>query len=144
VDDDQARLGQQRVVVFREDTGQRAPAFGRIAQAEALGDLARQTPAFEVGNRTGAGLEVLAVGLARFFQYVGQAVGLGLGCLGAGTFFGRLGFLGHLHADLLGQVLDGFDEAHAGVLHQKADGIAVFAATKAMEKLFGRADAEAG
>jgi hypothetical protein len=30
------------------------------------------------------------------------------------------------------------------VLHQEADGIAVFAATKAVEELFGGADAEAG
>jgi len=45
---------------------------------------------------------------------------------------------------LLGQVLDGLNEIHAGMLHQKADGIAVLAATEAVVELFGGADAEGG
>ena len=83
-------------------------------------------------------------GIAGFFEHLGQAVRSDLGRLGPGTLFGRLGLFGHLQADLLGQVLDGLDEAHAGVVHQKADGIAVLAAAKAVVELLGRADAEAG
>jgi hypothetical protein len=45
---------------------------------------------------------------------------------------------------LLGQVLHRFDKAHARVLHQKADGVAVLAAAKAVVELLGRADAERG
>jgi hypothetical protein len=60
--------------------------------------------------------------------------------LGAGSVLGRGFVLGHLHAVLLGQVLDRLDEGHAGVVHQKADGIAVLAAAKAVVELFGRAD----
>ena len=43
-------------------------------------------------------------------------------------------------ADVLRQILHRFDKGHARMLHQEANGIAVFAAAKAMEKLFGRAD----
>jgi hypothetical protein len=53
-------------------------------------------------------------------------------------------FFGHLHAVLLGQVFHRFDKGHAHVLHEEADGIAVFAATKAVVELFGGAHAEAG
>jgi hypothetical protein len=44
----------------------------------------------------------------------------------------------------LGQVFDGLDEGHARVLHQEANRVAVFAATKAMEELLGRADRKGG
>ncbi len=144
VDDHQAAFSQQRVVVFGEDAGQRAPAFGRVAQAKALGYLARQAAALEVVDGVRRDLELVAVGFTRFFEHIAQAVLLGfLGCR-FGTVFGRLLFFGHHHAGLLGQVFHRFDEGHARVLHQEADGIAVFAAAKAVEKLFGGADAETG
>ena len=47
---------------------------------------------------------------------------------------------GHLHAHALRQVFHRFNKGHAGVFHQKTDGIAVLATPKTMEKLFGRAD----
>ena len=49
-------------------------------------------------------------------------------------------FFRDLQAVLLRQVFDRFDEGHAGVLHQEADGVAIFTATKAVVELFGRAD----
>jgi hypothetical protein len=55
---------------------------------------------------------------------------------------GRGFVLGDLHAVLLGQVFHGLDKGHAGVVHQKADGVAVFATAKAVVELFGRADRE--
>ena len=141
---DQTAFGQQGVVVFGEHAGQVAPAVWRVAQAKALGNLARQASAFQVGHCTRGFLEVFAPGLARFFQNVGQGV---LACFlggSAGAVFGRLLFIGHLHTHLLGQVFDSLDKGHAGVLHQEADGITVLAATKAVEKLFTGADREAG
>ena len=50
----------------------------------------------------------------------------------------------HLQAHALGQVIHRFDETHAGVVHQKADGVAVLAAAKAVVELFGGAHAERG
>ena len=64
--------------------------------------------------------------------------------LGLLTFLWGALFLRHRHATALGQFLNGFDEIHAGVFHQKTDGIAVFAAAKAMKKLFAGADSEGG
>ena len=60
--------------------------------------------------------------------------------LGAGPVFGRGFILRDLHAVLLRQVFHSLDKGHAGVVHQKADGVAVFAAAKAVVELFGRAD----
>ena len=48
----------------------------------------------------------------------------------------------YLQAVLLGQVLDGFNEGHARVVHQKTDGVTVFTAAKAVVELLGWADAE--
>ena len=52
------------------------------------------------------------------------------------------GFLRHADADALGQVFHRLDEAHAGVLHDEADGGAMRAATEAVIELFGLADGE--
>ena len=49
-----------------------------------------------------------------------------------------------MHTKLLCQVLHRFDKAHASMVHQKANGIAIFAAAKAMEKLLAGADRERG
>ena len=48
--DDQAAFLEQRIVVAREDARQAAPAFGRVAEAEAGGDLAAQAAALQVGD----------------------------------------------------------------------------------------------
>ena len=63
-------------------------------------------------------------------------------CFGA-ILGGQIVF-GHRHAGLLRQVFHGLDKGHAGVLHQEANGIAILATAKAMEKLFGGADCETG
>ena len=86
--------------------------------------------------------ELLAIGVAGFFQHVGER-GLFLFLLGLAFALGRTDVvLRHLQADLIGQILYGFHKAHAGMLHQKTDGIAVFAAAKAVKKLFAGADGE--
>ena len=51
---------------------------------------------------------------------------------------------GNLQTIRLRQVLDRIDKTHAGMFHQKTDGVAVFAATEAMEKLLAGADRERG
>ena len=138
--DDQAAFHQQRVVVVCKDAGQAAPALGRIAQTEGPGDLARQSATLEVVNRPRRVFQVFDVGDAGFFEHAGQR-GLLLAHLrGAGTVLRADVVLGHLQTVLLRQVFDGLNECHAGMLHQEADGVAVFAATEAVVKLFGRAD----
>jgi hypothetical protein len=63
------------------------------------------------------------VGGAR--QHVGQA-GAALGFLRGAGALGRAALvLGHRQAVLLGQLVHCLDEAGAGVVHQKADGVAV-------------------
>ena len=144
VQDHQAALDKQGVVVLREDAGQAAPAFRRIAQAELLGNLARQTAAFEILNGALRLLESALVSLAGFFQHAGEGVLLLALRLGAGFVLGAAFFLGDDHAILAGEVFDGLDEGHAGVVHQEADGIAVFAAAEAVVELFGGAHRERG
>ena len=117
VGDDQATLGQQRVVVVGEDAGQAAPAFGRIAQAKLFGDGPRQTPALEVVHGAGGDAQLFAVGLTGFFKHVAQC-GVFLALLGgAGLVLGRCAVVGNLHAELLGQILHGLHEGHARVFH---------------------------
>ena len=57
---------------------------------------------------------------------------------GFGALLGRGVVLGHGHAHLLGQVGDGIDEAHAVVLAQESDRVAVHAAAEAVVRLAGR------
>jgi hypothetical protein len=64
--------------------------------------------------------------------------------LGTLTLSGVGIVFGDLQAIALRQIFHRFDEAHAAMLHQKANGIAVFAAAKAMKKLLGRADRKRG
>ena len=83
---------------------------------------------------------MLLVGQAGLFQHLVER-GLFLPLLGGAGPVLRAGIVfGHLHAKLLGQVLHRLDKAHAGVLHQKTDGVAGFAAAKAVVELLGRAD----
>ena len=88
--------------------------------------------------------ELFAIRLGGPLQGIDQAVLLLLHGLALGTLLGGDVFLWHLHAHLLGQGLHRLHKLHARVLAQKGDGIAAFAAAKAMEKLFDRADAERG
>ena len=141
-DDDQAAFLQLRVVIFREHAGQVAPARRGIAQAVLAGDGARDTALLEVLHRVRVLLELVAVGVAGAFQHVVQG---GLLELGGGLALALLRadvLLRHDHADLASQVIHGFHEAHARMLHQKADGIAVLAAAEAVVELLGGADAE--
>ena len=70
--DDHAALGQQRIVVAREHAGQAAPARRRVAQAEALGDLAAQAAALEVVDGLRVLLELAAVVLRGALQHLAQ------------------------------------------------------------------------
>ena len=87
---------------------------------------------------------MLAIRLACFFQQVAQALGFLL-LLGLALALGGADVvLRHLQAALVGKLLHGFHKAHAGMLHQEADGVAVLAAAKAVKKLFAGADGERG
>jgi hypothetical protein len=87
---------------------------------------------------------VLAVGVAGFFEHVGQR-GLLLALAGGAGAFGRRSVVfGHLQAVLAGQVVHRLDEAHARVLHEKADGVAMHPAAEAVIELLRRADGERG
>jgi hypothetical protein len=57
---------------------------------------------------------------------------------------GRQIVFGDCHARLLRQVFHGLYKGHAGVVHQEANGIAILATAKTMEKLFGGADRKTG
>ena len=96
VDDDQARLGQQRVVVLRKHARQPMPALGRVAQAIAVSDIAGHAPALQIVNRVLGGAQVLAVGGAGFFQHIGQGGLLLFACGGAFALLRRDIVLGHL------------------------------------------------
>ncbi len=83
---------------------------------------------------------VVAAGLV---QRVGHGQRLGL----LGGALGRRDLVVGVrddHAHVLGQVLDGVDEAQAGVFDQETDRGAVGAAAEAVVELLGRADGEAG
>ena len=82
------------------------------------------------------------VGDAGFFQHACQRGLLFAHLRGFGPVLGRYIVFRHLQPILLGQVFDGLDKRHASMVHQKTDGVAVFAATKAVIKLLGRADTE--
>ena len=138
-DDDQAAFHELGVVVLGEDAGQRPPARGGIAQAEALADLAGDAALLEVLDRLGRVLELAAAGL---FEHVGEA-GLLVLLRGLALAFGGTDvLLWHLQADLVREFLHGLDEAHARVFHQKADGVAVLATPEAVIELLARADRE--
>ena len=144
VDDHQAALGQQRVLVVGKHARERAPARRRIADAELLGDLARDAAALQVVDGAGRLAQVLAEGVAGLLEHVGQR-GLLLALDGGAGAFGRRGVVfRHLQAVLAREVVHGLHEAHAGVLHEETDGVAVGAAAEAVIELLGRADREGG
>ena len=140
VQDDQATFHQQRVVVIGEHTGQTAPALWCVAQSKLLGDASRDTTAFEISHCSLGNLQLLLVGMTGFFKHVIQCR-LFFTLLGGPRPVLRTGIVfWHFHAELLGQVLHGFDKAHARVFHQKTNGIACFSAAKAVVELLGGAD----
>jgi hypothetical protein len=109
-----------------------------------FGDRPGQAAALQVRHGPRRLLELLAVSIAGFLQHVRER-GLLLALLcGAGAVLRRGVDFGDLHPVLLGKVLDGLDEIHAGMLHQEADGVAVLAAAEAVVELLARADRERG
>jgi len=75
---------------------------------------------------------------------VNQVVLLGALRRGLGTLLWACLLLGNGQAGLLCQIVDGLNEAGARVVHEKANGVAVFSAAEAVIKLFGGADGERG
>ena len=142
IGDDQAGVQQQRVVVLRKHAGQPVPAGRCITQPVAPGQFAGHAAPLEVLHRAGGVAQLLAVGLSGLFQHIGQRGLLLAARCGAFALLRRQVVLRHLQAGALRQVVDRLDKTHAGVLHQKPDGIAVFSTAKTVKKLFGRADAE--
>ena len=143
-DDHQPAVAEQRVVVARKHPCQGAPAIGRVAHAEASGHRACQAAIFQVSHCARAGLECATVVLAGLGQHFAEGGALGLLGIGTGAVLGAVLTLGHGQPDLLGQVAHRVHETHAVVLGQKADGIAVYPAAKAVIGLARRADDEAG
>ena len=142
--DDQPAFFELRVVVLGKYAGQTMPACRGIAQAKALGDFAGDAALFQILDGFRSCLELLAIGLAGFFQQITQCFRLLL-LLSLALALGRTDVvLRHLQAALVGKLLHGFDKAHAGMLHQKADGIAILATAKAVKELLAGADGERG
>ena len=140
----QAAFHQQRIGVVGKNARQRAPAFGRVAQGKAAGDLAGEAAFFQVADGARRFFQALAVGLAGARQHLRER-GAALALLRVARFFLRAArVFGHGQAALLGQLVHGLGKARAGVLHQKVDGVAMLAAAEAVIELFGGADAERG
>jgi len=107
------------------------------------GAYAGQAALLEVGD----GVRRLAQLCAVIRASLGQRIGHGQRLRLLGRALRRWDLVvdvGHDHAHVLGQVLDGVDEAHTRVLDQEADRRAVGAAAEAVIELLGRADSEAG
>ena len=136
--DDQAAFDQRRVGIVGEYLLQPLPVVGRIAEAEARGDLAGQAAALQIVHGLGRNLQLVFVEARRAGHRLGQRR------LPGALDLDALRDLGHLHAGVMGEVLDRVDEAQAGVLHDETDGAAVGAAAEAMVELLGRADRKRG
>ena len=140
--DHQAAFFEQRVGVIGKHRTQIPPSGRGIAQSVAGGNFATEAAIFQVFDGARAGLELLFVMGSGFFQHIVQGGLLLAAGFGAGAFLRVAVLVGHLHAVLLGQLLHGIDKAHAVVFHQEVDGIAIFAAAKAVIELLARADRE--
>ena len=68
IDDHQATLGQQRLIVVGKHAGQTAPTLGRVAQTKSFGNLTRQASAFEVSHGLGRRFQVVSIRFTGFFQ----------------------------------------------------------------------------
>src|SRR5438034_1502775 len=80
--------------------------------------------------------------LARLGEHIAQRGPPLLQCRRAFALLRRAVVFGDCHADLLRQIAHGIDEAHARVLDQKADGVAMHTAAEAVVGLTCRADDE--
>ena len=117
----QAALHQIVVQIVVKRLLQRRPAVRRIAQGKARGDFAGQPAFFQVGNRLGRAFERLLVKARRLAHALQQA-----GALARRLLLLRRGRrLRHGHAHRAGQLVHCVDKAQPGVLHHKADGVAV-------------------
>ena len=142
--DDQPAFNQQWVVVVRKHAGQATPPFRGITQAKGFCDRTGQSAALEIANGPLRAAQMLDISQASFFKHAGEGSLLLANLRRFRPILRRHIVLWHLQTHLLGQVVDGLDKGHAGLLHQKADGITVFAAAKTVIELLGGAHAEGG
>ena len=112
---------------------ERGAAVGRVADLEAVAGGRGEAAAVEVGARLGGagGRELQAEELDRRLHRLGEALIRG----GAGGGGGIA--LGHRHAGLGGEPLDGLDEAEVLGLAQEADGVALGVAAEAIVVALG-------
>ena len=138
VHDHQPGFAQRLRLIVGEHRFQVLPAVGGVAETVAGGDFAAEPATLQIRHRPFRGLELGLVVLRRIEHDLGQIFG------GLGLFLMAQvgGLLGHGHAGTTGQFLDRVDEAHALVLHQKADRGAVRAAAEAVIELLDRAHRE--
>ena len=142
--DHQARLLQQRVVVFGEGAGQRAPTVGGVTQAVNRGNFTAEAACLQIVNRARRDFELLAVVVVGLRQGLTQGGLTGFFGGGQRPFFWRAVIFGHGHSGLLRQVAHRIGKADTQVFHQEADRVAVHTATKAVVSLARGADHEAG
>ena len=142
--DHQSGFFELGVVIGWKRTGQAVPTVGGVADGKLLGHFTGQAPPLEVGHGHLAGLELLPV----VHRSPGQEVGQGGGflaplrlCL---TLFLRPVIVRNGHARLLGQFLHRLHEAQAHEFREKANGVPVHTAAKAVIGLARGADDEAG
>jgi hypothetical protein len=128
---------QRRIVVGGHVPGQRLPAVGRIADAEAGRDRAGQAAALEVLDRLGRVAQRAAIELGRGQEKAGQIARL-LTPLG----FARPLDARHGEPHVAREILDRLGERLAGVLHEEAERRAVRPAAEAVIELLGRAHRE--
>lgn len=141
---DQSRLLQQSVIVVEKGCGKVLPALWRVAQAVLTGNVGVDVAVFQVLLCFGVVFELCAVVVYCGLHGVGQP---GISVFAARALYALLRggvVLRHGQPRLLRQCPHGFCKAHAQVFHQKADGVAVFAAAKAVVELFGGTDGERG
>src|SRR5207248_1251486 len=70
--DDEPAFFEQRVVVARKPARQRPPAFRRITEPEARGDLAGQAASLQVVDGARTALELLPVVLTRLGEHIAE------------------------------------------------------------------------
>ncbi len=135
--DHEAGVLQARGGVVGEHGFQVLPPVGRVTQAVARGDLARQPTALEVFDRGLRFLELGAIVGERIHHAGGQSRRLGR----PGSIRARAR-LGHGHAHGLGELADRLRIGEARVLHEEADRVAVGSAAEAVIELLRRAHRE--
>ena len=140
----EARFFQQRVVIGREHTRQRAPAGRCEAEVEARGNRANQSALLEVVHCARVFTQLAAVEVGRLLQHLAQRQAALAQRVAALALVGADLLFGHREASALGQITHRFDEAQAQVFGEEADGVAAGATAEAVIELLGRADRKAG